>query len=221
VLRCSCSKALRTARRGSGAWIPFRLPRAHSCAGWRHGSAVVEPASAAEVARALADVLERRGLPYAIGGAIALGFYAVPRATVDVDVNIFVSPDEGLAAALEALAEAGFVADDDEATLRTRATSEGQFRGTIAGMRVDVFVPAIPYYAELATRRRHVSLLGRPLWVLGPEDLVVLKLIGIPERRGAKPPVCRGRRGGVAVPPLVGSDSPRLHFPTGWFSESR
>jgi len=40
-----------------------------------------------------------------------------------------------------------------------------------------VFVPAIPYYAELATRRRQVPLLGQSTWILGPEDLVVLKMM--------------------------------------------
>ena len=44
---------------------------------------MVEPQTAAELARLLADVLERHGLPYAIGGAIALGFYAPPRARAD------------------------------------------------------------------------------------------------------------------------------------------
>jgi len=41
------------------------------------------PANPAEVARVLADALDRRGLPYAVGGALALGFYAPPRATLD------------------------------------------------------------------------------------------------------------------------------------------
>lgn len=138
---------------------------------------MAEQATAAEVARAVADVLDRHGLPYAIGGAIALGFYAVPRATVDVDVNIFVDPADRLPAALAALGEAGFVADEPEAELRARAKSEGQFRGRVSGLRVDVFVPAIPYYGDLAARRRQVTLLGRPVWILSPEDLVVLKLM--------------------------------------------
>ena len=125
----------------------------------------------------IADALDRHGLPYAIGGAIALGFYAVPRATVDVDVNIFVPPADQLARALTALADAGFVADEEESQLRVRANSEGQFRGAISGLRVDVFVPAIAYYAQLATRRRQVTLLGKPLWILSPEDLVVLKMM--------------------------------------------
>lgn len=136
-----------------------------------------EERSAAEIARDLADTLEGRGIPYAIGGALALGFYAVPRATVDVDVNIFVSPVGELDRALEALATAGFIPDDDPATLLRHAREEGQFRGTVAEMRVDVFVPAIPFYAELETRRRQVVLLGRTLWILAPDDLVVLKMM--------------------------------------------
>ena len=136
-----------------------------------------EPATAAEVARAIADALDRHGLPYAIGGAIALGFYAVPRATVDVDVNIFVPPADQLTRALIALGDAGFVADEEEPRLRARANSEGQFRGSIRGLRVDVFVPAFAYYGQLASRRREVTLVGRPLWILSPEDLVVLKMM--------------------------------------------
>lgn len=138
---------------------------------------MAEQPTAAEVARAVADVLDRHGLGYAIGGAIALGFYAAPRATIDVDINIFVPPADGLSVALRALSDAGFAPHEDEATLHARANAEGQFRGTISGLRVDVFVPAIAYYAELADRRRQVVLLGRPAWILGPEDLVVLKLM--------------------------------------------
>ena len=44
-------------------------------------------------------------------------------------------------------------------------------------MRVDVFVPAIAYYAQLASRRRQATLLGKPLWILSSEDLVVLKMM--------------------------------------------
>lgn len=133
--------------------------------------------TAPELARVIADALERRGLPYAIGGALALGYYAPPRATIDVDVNVFVDPSRELERLLSALAETGFAPDTDLAALRNQACSEGQFRGRLDDMRVDVFVPAIEFYARLAERRREVLLLGRSVWILGPEDLVVLKLM--------------------------------------------
>ena len=54
-----------------------------------------------DVARQLADALEDNDIEYAIGGALALGYYATPRATVDVDINIFVPPRTGLDQILE------------------------------------------------------------------------------------------------------------------------
>ncbi len=133
--------------------------------------------TAVEVARLLADVLDERDVSYAIGGALALGFYAVPRATVDVDINIFVDPTSQLQLLLDVLASAGFSTDTEQNVLAEQAVQEGQFRGRVSGLRVDVFVPAIPYYASLAERRQQVTLLGHPVWILGPEDLVVLKMV--------------------------------------------
>jgi hypothetical protein len=133
--------------------------------------------TAAQVARAIADALERRKIPYAIGGAVALGFYAPPRATVDVDVNIFVTDGGGLTKALGILNDSGFVAEADLAMLQRQAREEGQFRGWMEGIRVDVFVSTIPFYKELKRRVRSTVLLGRPLKILSPEDLVVLKLM--------------------------------------------
>jgi predicted nucleotidyltransferase len=132
--------------------------------------------TAVDVARRLADALQKEGIEYAIGGAIALGYYANPRATVDVDINIFVPPREGLSEVLEVLTQTGFVADNP-ATVERTVTDDGQFRGRIENVRVDVFMPAIEYYASLSDRKREVNLLGRPMYVVGPEDLVTLKMM--------------------------------------------
>ncbi|HLX04143.1 MAG TPA: hypothetical protein VKR28_01350 [Candidatus Binatus sp.] len=133
--------------------------------------------TAAQVARAIADALERRKIPYAIGGAIALGFYAPPRATLDVDVNIFVTGGRGFTKALGILGDSGFIAEADPAMLWRQAQEEGQFRGRVADIRVDVFVPTVPFYKELKRRVRNAVLLGRPIKILAAEDLLVLKLM--------------------------------------------
>jgi hypothetical protein len=125
----------------------------------------------------MADALERRNIPYAIGGAIALGFYAPPRATVDVDVNIFVAGGRELTKALSVLTACGFVAESEPATLLRQAQEEGQFRGRVQGIRVDVFVATVPFYKELRRRVRGAVLLGRPVKILAAEDLIVLKLM--------------------------------------------
>lgn len=44
--------------------------------------------TAADVARTLADTLEARGLSYAVGGVLALGYYAVPLADVEAVMRV-------------------------------------------------------------------------------------------------------------------------------------
>jgi hypothetical protein len=44
--------------------------------------------NAVAVARLLAEQLDSKGIEYALGGAIALGYWGLPRATVDVDVTL-------------------------------------------------------------------------------------------------------------------------------------
>jgi len=46
--------------------------------------------SPVDVAGHLADRFDEDGLPYAFGGAMALGAWGVPRTTSDVDVAVFV-----------------------------------------------------------------------------------------------------------------------------------
>lgn len=42
----------------------------------------------------IARALDAAGLPNALGGAIALAAWGVPRATVDVDINAFVDDED-------------------------------------------------------------------------------------------------------------------------------
>ena len=52
------------------------------------------PRNAAEAGLAIANAFSTSGIPYALGGALALGAHGVPRGTLDVDVNVFVSEHE-------------------------------------------------------------------------------------------------------------------------------
>lgn len=130
--------------------------------------------AAPELARHLADILGAAGVPYGIGGALALGVWGFPRATNDVDLDVFVAAD-----ALEpvfALLRAGdceFDADESLASARTR----GDFKVWWRGMRVDVFVASIPLYDATRRRIRQAPLEGRPAWFLSPEDLAIFKML--------------------------------------------
>lgn len=129
---------------------------------------------AVEVSRVLADALEAARIPYAIGGAISYGYWAEPRGTHDVDLNLFVEPATAQRA-LEVLLAAGLKIDS-EAALRT-ASERGDARGSFEGMRVDLFFNSIPLHDSAATRVRRLPLAGRPASILAAEDLIVLKLM--------------------------------------------
>ncbi len=132
------------------------------------------PFNAAEVGLAIARILEARGVPYALGGALAYGVWALPRATKDVDLNVFVRP-ERLPAALDALAGAG-VAFDRDAALRQSA-EEGLFVGWVGACRIDIFTPSIPFSWEALETRVQVELGGQRAWFLSAEALSFFKLM--------------------------------------------
>jgi hypothetical protein len=128
------------------------------------------------VALAFAAEAEARGVPYAIGGALALGVWGYPRGTLDVDLNVFVEPAQ-LDAVFDALQAVG--ATVDRVAARSRAERDGMFVATLAGMQLDVFTPSIPFSHEAArTRRRvHVEALAQSADFLSAEAIAVFKLL--------------------------------------------
>jgi hypothetical protein len=128
----------------------------------------------AALAVRFARVLEATGVPYAIGGAIAYGFWGVPRGTRDLDVNVFL-PAERADPAIEALVGAGL--QIDRARARRTALDRGDARGRYGAIPVDLFFLSIPLHESAAQRTVEVTLLDTPIRVLSAEDLTVLKLL--------------------------------------------
>lgn len=131
-------------------------------------------ADIAEAARKVGVTLEKAGIEYAIGGALALGIHGALRATRDVDVNVFCEPAR-LSDALAALANAGVRVN--EATAVREAATEGWFTGWLDVVRIDVFVPSIDFSWEAARRRVQRPFAGTVLWFLSAESLCVFKLL--------------------------------------------
>lgn len=133
-----------------------------------------EAFNAAQIGIALARALEGRKVPYAIGGALAYGVWALPRATKDVDINVFLAPD-ALDPAFEALFEAGVVFDRVEA--RRCAEQDGLFIGWVGACRIDVFTPSIPFSWEALRTRVFVEAGASSAWFLSAEALSFFKLM--------------------------------------------
>jgi hypothetical protein len=133
-----------------------------------------EAADAATAARRLADALEAAGIEYAIGGALALNLYSVPRATNDVDLALYIS---GLEApeAIAALRGAGCQFDEQRAM---DALVQGtDFGARCEGLRVDVFLGSHDLHWSAHERAVRRPLQGRPAWFLTAEDVLLFKVL--------------------------------------------
>ncbi len=126
------------------------------------------------IVAALIDVLEASGETYAFGGALALAAWSEPRATADIDLILWI--DAGaVGRATSLVGRAGVKVDPTQAA--AEAAERGMFVGWAGAVRVDVFLPSIPFYAEAARRRVRTQMAGRTTWIHSAEVLAVFKLL--------------------------------------------
>jgi hypothetical protein len=129
---------------------------------------------AAAAAKQLAAVLDARGQEYALGGAIALGYWAAPRGTVDVDLTVFLPADRP-SESVRLLQEMGCQLRAQQALDSLR--EHGFCRVDYDNVQVDVFLPTIAFYSAARDRRRRVKLGDQEIQVWDAESLVVFKLM--------------------------------------------
>lgn len=130
---------------------------------------MAEP-SLPEKVSAINAALDRARLAHAFGGALALAYYAEPRATIDVDVNIFASPDRHQVVA-DALAPLGVESQTDEAAL----ARDGQCRIWWGRTPLDLFYAYDEIHDAMARQARRVPFADGEIPILSPEHLLVCK----------------------------------------------
>ena len=120
---------------------------------------------------AVHGALEDGGLPHAFGGAIALAYYAEPRATVDVDVNVFVGVDQvdSVTAALVPLG-----VDPPDARMVER---DGQVRTWWGRNPVDLFFAYDAFHHRMAEWVGVVPFGEERIPILASEHLLVCKAV--------------------------------------------
>lgn len=115
-----------------------------------------------------------RGMPHAFGGALALAYYAEPRTTVDIDLNVFVGP-ERLGAVARRLARAGVPTDDPD--LATTVMRDGQVRIMWDRTALDLFFAYDRFHEAAGAARRWVPFAAIRIPILAPEHLIVCKVV--------------------------------------------
>ncbi|HET8566439.1 MAG TPA: nucleotidyl transferase AbiEii/AbiGii toxin family protein [Solirubrobacterales bacterium] len=119
---------------------------------------------------AIHRALTKAKVPHAIGGALALAYYAEPRTTIDVDVNVFV-PTERWPAVRDALEPLGVDVDLDEVELER----DGQVRLRWDRNPIDLFFSYDPFHDEMRKSSRRVPFADETIPILSPEHLAVCK----------------------------------------------
>jgi hypothetical protein len=129
-------------------------------------------ASLPEKVLALHEQLTRAEIPHAFGGALALAYYAEPRATIDVDLNLFVSPTSYPEIERE-LANIG-VGDGVKPEIVER---DGQCRLRWGNTPIDLFFAYDAFHEAMRRAVRSEPFGETRIPILAPEHLLVCKTI--------------------------------------------
>jgi len=131
--------------------------------------ALAEP-SLPEKVIAIHECLAAARTPHAIGGALALAYYAEPRTTIDVDVNLFV-PTHRWPEVRDALEPLGVNVDLDLPALER----DGQIRLNWGRSPLDLFFAYDEFHTAMRRATRKVPFAETTIPILSPEHLAVCK----------------------------------------------
>ncbi len=136
-----------------------------------------------ETVEVLVDILERLGLEYALGGAIAATYWGTIRTTQDADclVNL---PALRYQEFVDEVTSSGFVGRDaagNERRLTVKDLREQEQRLRFVeffrnGLRVQCFTPFVALQREILARAVQMPFGNRTVRVSTAEDMVLLKM---------------------------------------------
>lgn len=121
---------------------------------------------------AVHEALEAVGVPHAIGGAIALAHYGVPRPTTDIDVNVFL-PAEGWPQVRDALTPLGVEVEADPESIER----DGEVRLPWDPYPLHLFFSTDELHEAMRNAVRQVPVAGTTIPLVSPEHLVIRKAL--------------------------------------------
>jgi hypothetical protein len=122
----------------------------------------------------LARCLSEAEVPHAFGGAIALAYYATPRGTRDVDINVFL-PGSAFDRVLGVLAPLGV--ESPSPTARRTFAKDEQVRLFWDKTPLDLFFSYNELHDACVERKRSVPFGAARIAILSPEDLAIFKVL--------------------------------------------
>ncbi|MEX2261704.1 MAG: nucleotidyl transferase AbiEii/AbiGii toxin family protein [Bryobacteraceae bacterium] len=122
----------------------------------------------------VASLIERLSIPYMLIGGLAVAAWGEPRATLDVDLSLWVEPDRldqtvtDLSMALRPLPQNPTNFVRSSRVLPVLANS---------GVRIDLVFASLPMEADLINRAKPIEVAGKVIPVASVEDIIWMKLI--------------------------------------------
>ena len=124
---------------------------------------------------AIGAAFDAAQIPHAFGGALALAYWATPRATLDIDVNVFTASEQS-ERVLAVLGALGVVAPSDAE--RRGLAERGQLRCRWEHVPIDLFFAYDPLHASCRERTLRVPFgAGASIPILSAEDLAIFKVL--------------------------------------------
>ena len=134
-----------------------------------------------DVLRTFTRLLDEMQVPYVVMGGLAVRAYGLPRPTYDVDFTAVISQPELLSFFDRCESEGFTVAPQYRKGWVDRVAGMPLVKVRLyladKGIDVDVFLVETDYQKELITRRQRDDVDGQNVWLVSPEDLILLKLI--------------------------------------------
>jgi len=131
--------------------------------------------------------LEKEHVVYAVTGSVASSIHGEPITSIDVDIAVRMSPE--VASRLARDMAPRFYADPD--MLREAAVNHAiaNLYDHQTGLKFDLSVLSdIPYHEQVLSRRVRIQepSSGLAIWVVSPEDAVLMKLVWRKDSRSRK-----------------------------------
>jgi hypothetical protein len=136
----------------------------------------------ADVVLRVADVAEELRVPCAIGGAVAVSFWGVPRTTQDANCLVAV-PAVAYQRLADALNARGFQVEQSSGpqpvtviALLEQVRRDTFMRLSCRATSVELFIPVVPLQQSILERAVAKMFFGRTIKVTTAEDLILLKM---------------------------------------------
>lgn len=127
----------------------------------------------------IAEILRRLRIQYLVTGGMAVFVWGRPRFTADIDIVIELEEKHisELAKAFKGLGSFGYI---DENAVKEALLHNGEFNfiDGNTGVKVDFWVVNTqdPFVGAQMSRRKTKKILGRDIFFISPEDLILSKL---------------------------------------------